>query len=349
MTPSRVDPEAKITVFGLVVDAEGRPVEGARVSVNASGDLSDFIPFACLVGCSLDEDTETGDDGRFEVEFTGRDSQTPLGGARQLAATVADTGPLPPGAVGAGSVAALFRVQTEQVGLPDLLVWRPTIWVHGTGQTRALTVFPEPPLGREMRLTIRDAQGNPLAPEQKVGHTDKIDARLIEDFDVRVDITASGDSGGARVVHSSPVFAFRDAGAGPPPSRGATCRRYDEKGRLRTFDPCPVTDGNLLTLAPPVAADCADVPPDQHSTCLTAAERLELDLGERRPLRLVVVRGTRFGTLTVSTSNDGRTWSDPVPRDVRPGELVATVRPPAGRARYVRVTGAGNASEVSVW
>lgn len=103
-------------------------------------------------------------------------------------------------------------------------------------------------------------------------------------------------------------------------------------------DTCPITDGDLTTLAGLRASG---------KKVVTGAV---IDLGSVRPVNLVVTRGFA-GQFLVEISTDGMTWQ-PVGSEL--GRTVAVDPPGTPSARFIRVrspTGLDQslASEISVW
>jgi hypothetical protein len=249
-----------------------------------------------------------------------------------------------------------FQVQTGQLDLP-VGFWEPRLEgaTGAFGARVTWTAMPAqvlpPDLGaadRVSRLEFR--RGNESV--YTVGR-----ARSGFAFDVRVleDTTGTGavvtaldgekvtNERGRKidVVLRSGARAYQSP-AGAPPSRGRACSVLDANGRSVAQSPCRLTDGGFAEPFAPrlCGGETGCVEPAHRSTVI--------DLGERRSLSLIVVRGCG-DRCTVETSQDARTWR--TAGVVATQEAALPISPPTS-ARYMRVSSPSSIAglhEVSAW
>jgi hypothetical protein len=109
------------------------------------------------------------------------------------------------------------------------------------------------------------------------------------------------------------------------------------------LSPCRLTDGDLVGDAGIDASGCS-------TPCAAARTSAYVDLGSRRPITLVAVRGGG-GELTVETSDDARSWSY---AGAGTAGLLSVTPSPQRAARYVRVRSSSGVDvsslrQISVW
>ena len=169
------------------------------------------------------------------------------------------------------------------------------------------------------------------------GHRVDLDPRLLEDTSGRAVVSGSSTD---KVVGSDLTVLWRSPGlgyasaAGPPDSRGRSCR-YDVGD-----ESCPLTDGDLSTQHP-LSHVC---PSGQGSTCAPPRWAI-VDLGALKPIELVVVRGCEGGC-TVEAGTDGQVF-----RAIGPvSDDFGSVSLPRTAVRYVRVSvGRQGLRQISAW
>ncbi|MEX2557822.1 MAG: hypothetical protein WEB06_19605 [Actinomycetota bacterium] len=362
-TASEVDPDARIDVNGRVARGDGQPVAGVRVGLSREADAGEvFAVFASLGLACIDAHTtvclgariaKTGSDGRFTYRLTGKDTQ---GFAGQASTMVLTSGTGPRADEVAGPITTYrFQVQTEALDLP-VRVWEPRVEGR-TGSFGGRVTWAPVPHGvlpglnaGTVEHTIEFRRGRGVVwtvARARSGFA--FDARVLEDTQGTAAVTARlddqrvTDERGRRidVVLRSGARAY-ESPAGAPPSRGRACFVPDAKGRLVTQSPCRLTDGEFSEDFSPSVCDGATgcVEPTPLSTVV--------DLGTRRSLSLVVVRGCA-DRCTVETSRDRRTWRTV---GVAAGEdATLRVAPPVS-ARYLRVSAAVSIAglrEISAW
>ncbi|GAB3427629.1 hypothetical protein [Flindersiella endophytica] len=243
---------------------------------------------------------------------------------------------------------------------PDVAIWEPALRMEQRGD-RIVVRWPRlsgAVHGPEVTYSVwvRSLQDTGARSEQAAGPTTgtsaALDLRVYEDQPTEVVVMASSK---ANVRGQEVEFGYRTAGhelppGDTPPSRGRPCVVDGRSGTLvPAKSPCAMTDGDLdlhqEVLAP---GDCSV---DTKGCEPTRHERLCVDLGHVRPVRLVVLR-TPFGftDMRLETSADGESFRtigrsrDADVIDVRP----RTVR----NARYVCVHGSftgHHIRELSVW
>lgn len=356
-TFSDVNPDATIHISGRALDASGRPLADARVLLFKEADLGEvLLGSALVVGtlstvCLLPEPpaicndahvATTDDDGRYEFELKGSDTQGSLGTEATLDVVFS-------GSETQGSTTVSFAAKDTSVTLPDARLWRarPEVELRSDRIGLSWSSLPRAAgsdAAYSAQLFEADAQ-SPIWSEPGSGGRASIDPRILEDRAGTVAVGADAPLSGGRGngdVHASylsrrvPV----EGTAGRPPSRGRACAAVTgTKARLADPSPvCPVTDGDLDAAAHLGAG---------NGRIVTG---VVVDLGAPRPIGLVVARGFG-GQLLVEVSGDGRTY-----RTVSTGSGPAAALdvPSRPTARFVRVRSPSGldeslAAEVSVW
>jgi hypothetical protein len=239
------------------------------------------------------------------------------------------------GEAAGAAVAADFRIQTENLRLPDLRMWQPRV-----------TVAPgrigwDPLAGAgTYQAVVEDAGGQPVWSFDGRATEIAFDPRILEDtagslaVSARVGATAEGTT--VSVLRRSARVAYRSA-AGPPASGGRPC----------TLPPtavagarCPLTDGDFTN---PIPRQATTTSTSTASTVAVTTESATIDLGRAMDVSLVVVRGC---TCEVDRSADAKSWT----AVGRASGYTAVAPTRTGSARYVRVTGPlTDLREVSVW
>ncbi|HVL85085.1 MAG TPA: discoidin domain-containing protein [Pseudonocardia sp.] len=345
--PSAVDPRAEVVVSGQVLHADGTPVQGGTAMVIKEIGPDDFAASAplffgtmgisCLAGIDLDLCDEAGaradvaDDGTFSVRLRGRDVQSGFGTVSTMWATAAAPSD---GDLAGASASSAFTVGSESVQLPALRLWEPAVGVveENGGVTVDVPRLPGE-YGSDPRYEVRfeSAEGALLWAARR--RELPVDARVLEDAVHAVAVEASVDDapGGSRATYRT--AQARLAGPGAPPSRGAACATHRPGHGRVAHEPCPFTDGDL------------------DEAFDAGGRSVVIDLGETRPVDLVVIRGDT-DTFVVHTSEDGRTWQRLATLETT-REHAALDAPPATHARYVRVRAQRGVlpalRELSIW
>lgn len=363
-TPSEVDPDATVEIRGQVVHQDGSPVGGADTVLVKEIGVDEFLSgattvmttwgFACVAHADVDPCGEyahratTDGGGAFRFALRGADVQSGFGTASTMTATAAA-----PGDDGerAGAATSLsFLVQREALELPILHLWEPDIAIEqADGQlTVDWPTLPEGyPADASYEAVFVDARGRPVWALSDAGST--IDVRVLEDVRGGVAVQATTETS---VDDLDADIAFRSGqhpveGPGAPPSRGASCSATDGD-RVQVVAPCPLTDGDLATLADVDIDDC----PEGRTPCPAPADSsVVIDLGSERDLSLLVLRGDE-DDVVVDVSGDGRTWAQLLSVEMT-GTSVAVGLPPGTTARAVRLRGdsgdIGQFAEISLW
>lgn len=352
-TLSRVDQTGTVTVRGTLLAPDGSPLAQNEVILFKEADLVDAVlGFSLIAGslgtiCLADEPptlcdrarrTTTGADGTFSFALRGGDTQGVAGTAAtlHLAADV----PATEGEVRGPSVTARFKVQTTDLHLPTLRLWRPDVEL-GMGRDQ-LHVEWDPFDGGSDGARVMFFSGPASAIVWAVDGRSPvaIDARVLEDSAGTAAVESSStdkrDGTTFRITRWSGQRRYAGS-AGAPLSRHSPCSGAGSTEGTETapLSPCPVTDGNLA--------------PAQPSAATRPMTTITVDLGRSRPVDLVVVRGCPAGC-QIETSDDGRTWIAAGVDDRRP--FVAADAPRGTTARAVRVRSPadlGGLGEVSAW
>ena len=353
---SDVDPDATVRISGHALDARGRPLADAKVLLFKQADLGEILvgttlaigtlSTICLLPdppavCNAARTVTTDEDGRYEFELKGSDTQGTLGTESTLNVVFS-------GREAEGSTSVSFTVKDTSVTVPDARLWKAAPDVSDSGPIR-LSWNPLPAAvgdDAEYSAQLLDADtGSVLWSQEASGDETTVDPRILEDRTGSVAVNAgtslSGGSGtgDVRANYLSVRLPVGDT-AGAPPSRGRPCAAVIGTKPTLAEPPesCPMTDGDLST--------AARLPGPGKQT----VSGVVLDLGSVRPVDLVVVRGFA-GQFLVEVSTDGTAWQ---PLGSELGRTVAIS--PAGEvsARFVRVrspTGLDEslAAEVSVW
>jgi hypothetical protein len=354
---SDVDPDATVRISGRALDAQGRPLSGAKVLLFKQADLGEILvgttlaigtlSTICLLPdppavCNKARTVTADQNGEYEFELKGSDTQGTLGTESTL--NVVFSGP-----AAQGSTSVSFTVKDTTVAVPEARLWKAAPQLSDSDGQIRLSWKPLPAAaggdaGYSAQL-LDGETGSVFFSQSASDDEATVDPRLLEDRPGSIAVNAgtslSGGSGtgDVRAYYLSAPLPVDDT-AGAPPSRGRPCAAVI--GTAPTLgDPpetCPMTDGDLTTLAGLRAPG---------KKVVTGAV---IDLGSVRPIDLVVTRGFA-GQFLVEVSTDGTTWQ-PVGSEL--GRTVAI--DPAGTpsARFVRVrspTGLDQslASEISVW
>jgi hypothetical protein len=356
-TFSSVDSDAEVRISGRALDASGRPLSGAKVLLFKEADIGEVVfgtvlaigtlSTICLLPdppaiCRKAHVATADADGRYEFEIEGADTQGSLGTESTLNAVFS-------GPEAQGSTTISFTAKDTEITLPDARLWRsqPGVSLHPGPIRLSWSPLPraagsDPAYAAEV---FEAESQTALWSQPASGVEASIDPRILEDESGAVAVSAttelSGGSGTGDVRASflSTKVAV-DGTAGAPPSRGRPCAAVTGTRRLRTapFSACAATDGDLHSSA------------HLNGKGKAAVTGVVVDLGARRPVSLVVVRGFA-GQLLVEVSDNGATW-----RTVATTAGTAAAISPAGEpsARFVRLRSPAGLdesllSEISVW
>jgi hypothetical protein len=348
---SKLDRAATVVVSGRVLGPDGAPAAGMTVGLERDPSVGEIltgllvVPLTLGTACLADpppticrgrdiERTTTAADGTYSFTMTGREAQTSFGNAVSftLSTAVAPAG----GELSGAAVSADFRIQTENLRLPDLRVWQPVVTV-ATGR-----VTWSPPAGAAgtYQVVAEDAASKPVWSFDGTRSEATFDPRILEDtagslaVSARTEEAAEGTT--VTVRRRSGRMPYRSA-AGPPPSRGRPCTLVPA---AVPAVPCALTDGDFTNRPPRPELTAATT---TTSTVAPMAESATIDLGRAVDVSLVVVRGC---SCQVERSADGQAWT----AVGRSGGYTAVVPSRTGPARFVRLTGSvSNLREVSVW
>ncbi|HUR22614.1 MAG TPA: hypothetical protein VMZ73_01960 [Acidimicrobiales bacterium] len=346
---SKVDRAATVTVSGRVIAADGTPATGITVGLERNPSVGEVltglvaVPLTFFTACLTDppprlcqnrdiDRATTAADGSYSFSLTGREAQTSFGNAVSFSLSTA----VPPldGELSGAAVMAEFRIQSENLRLPDLQVWQPKVTVTPDRVTYG------PPAGgaTTYQVAADDAASNPVWSFEGTRSEVKFDARILEDTSgslavvARTEMAAEGTT--VTVHRRSGRVAYRSA-AGPPASRGRPCTVVPA---VTPVSPCSLTDGDFTNRLPK-----PPLSPTTTSTVAPTTESATIDLGRAVDVALVVVRGC---ACQVERSTDGQAWT-PLGRSAG---FTAVAPTRAGAARYVRITGPlSDLREVSVW
>ncbi len=362
-TPSRLDPDAPVQVSGAVTRQDGRAVKDARLALArqigpgeallgafaATTTLglvcaADDPPAVCKNNARLEK---TGSDGGYTFRMKGRDTQSPFGNASgfELSTALPDerdgaTGP---------TVSAYFRIQTEDLKLPELHYWeaRPRVgdddgkvqvsWPKHAGADGGTTTY---------HVQFATVAGLPVW-QAAASSAYEVDRRVLEDTAGHVTVAATSTTEGPhtdiRLVHRTASAAY--AGTEQPPvSRGKPCRFVDVDGVAHDVTACSLTDGALGDDEPEPELECTTASPSA-SPRPCGFRYAVVDLEQLEQVDLVVVRGCE-ARCAVTISADGRNWQA-AGTAADDTAIVRLARP--ARARYVQVEQPSSLTEVSVW
>lgn len=373
-TPSRVPADADIAIAGEVRREADSPAAGARVFLSREGDLGEalvllpFLGLPCLAAeappiCDKGHLTTAADDGSFAFEVKGSYTQGFTGQAATLA--LQTRLPRAEDEIEGPAVTTRFQVQTERLSMP-MSFWEPELATRVDGYQGMVTwselpsgvVPPDVPLGGARTSVRFHQQGVLVWGFRQVESGMTFDARLLEnsrgDFSVSsviddVDVPAERGTKLSMVLRSARLpYAGT---AGPPWSRGKGCSAYNAEGQAVALSPCALTDGDFsASFDPPLTPPC----PEGQDCPAFVPKSAFVDLGEPRPVELVVLRGCE-SACRLETSDDGATWR---PFAVAPGSFgevsdsLAITPPRPTSARMIRITAddsIANLREVSVW
>jgi len=354
---SSVDPDATVHISGRALDASGRPLSGATVLLFKEADIGEVVvgtvlaigtlSTVCLLPdppavCRKARTTTADEDGRYEFELRGSDTQGTLGTESTLNVVFA-------GAPRKGSTTVGFAAKDTSVTLPDARLWKALPEVSRPSGRIGLSWSPLP------KATGGDAEysaqlfesdtGAATWSQPATGGLASIDPRILEDrsssvaVGARTTLPGGTNTGTVQASYLSARLQV-DATAGAPPSRGRPCAPV-RGPTARLGDPpddCPMTDGDLTT------------PAGLRTRGTAVVTGVVVDLGLVRPVDLVVVRGFA-GQFLVEVSTDGRIFQQV---GTQIGTTVAVTPSGRPRARYVRVRSPAGvdeslATEVSVW
>jgi hypothetical protein len=322
-------PPDGIPVSGRVLDANGRPVAGAGVTMTRhEGFFEGFahalaaigtLGLACLAPdvCTLPYgEAVTDDAGRYTVF---------------LKTDVDDYDVL----VGRG--AESFTVKVDFAGkplrLPDVVWWSTAPRLErsgGTGRVR----FRHAPAGVG---TVERYDAKITGPEEHPPLLDltstlaggSFDLRRIEDVQGRLWVSATVRTKLGKATYSAYVPV---SGAARPMSRGKTCVEYGNARTIRNRS-CALTDGDLVNEwhGASYSTVC------KSGGTESCEQSVAVDLDAPRAIHYVSVQGCDTFFDQVQASVDGRTWRTLIPKGGSSEGCYAAV---SGTARYVRVTGA---------
>lgn len=350
---STIDPDATVTISGVVRTAAGEPLTDrpVRLVSGTSGGEAALaavtLGLACTSGiCGDRVSTGTTDGtGTYRLQVQGSDTQTAFGNVRPQVLSVA--APPRQDEVSGASVAARFVVQTETLQLPPLQLVDPELTVRAaaTGVAAGWSTTAAGPY----TLSFEADSVVPVWQTSAAGGTAAVDGRVLEDSQGRVVLSGgyadSIEGSSLDLTWRSPGVGFA-AAAGAPLSRGQACRYETPAAGAEQAGAavCLLTDGDLVTAQLPEPT-CSSASPGATAPSCTTATAAVIELPSTQPAELVVVRGCS-GTCAVEVSADGSTFgpagsvSDPY----------GLVRLSAGGVRAVRVgLGSAGLREVSLW
>lgn len=356
---SRVDPDATVRIGGTVRAPDGSPLAGRPVKLGAGVGVGDGLVAVLTLGLSCVSGSCTGDvfatstdiSGRYEFVLKGRDTRSTFGEAvTELVSVSAAPGP---GQVSGAATSARFKVQVEDVRIPVLDLVDPGLVVAPATDIMVRWSTPRP---GPFDVTFEVAQPVPVWQVTARQGSATVDPRVLEDTSGRV-VVAGGSVD--RIEGSDVAVRWRSpgapyaAGAGPPPSRGRSCRYLGAAGTASAAQAggCELTDGDLTGPAtpPPVCPGqpAGDTPSMSRGGCASPAF-VVVDLGQPVAAELVVVRGCSGGC-SVDVSADGTEYrpagaaSDGYGLVALGGKPVRTVKVGLGAGPGTRL------AEVSVW
>lgn len=355
---SRIDSDAGVAITGVVVASDGAPLEDRPARLGTGVSFTDgalgflTVGLSCLGGGCSGEivETTTATDGSFRFELLGSDTQSSFG---EAVSTLVSVSAAPSdGEVTGAMVSARFRVQTDQVALPQLRLVDPGLTLDD-GESVVARWSDVPPGPVELRF--EQAEVVPVWAVSAIDGAVALDPRVLEGTTGRVVLAGSSED---RIEGSGLVVTWRSGGRPyasvlpSPASRGAACRTFGAEGRTGepVMNGCELTDGDLTSAARvpgPCVVEAADDPSDStpSTNCLQVAG-YRVDLVEPVPADLIVVRGC--GGCPVDVSSDGVTFrrvGDVGQAEDDFGALGLDGEPVAS----VRVHTFGSLREVSVW
>lgn len=364
-TPSEVAADARLQVRGSVAHQDGSPVSGTPVVLVKEIGVDEFLSgattvlttwgFACVTEADVDpcgeydHRTTTDAEGSFAFDLHGADVRSGFGTASTMTLTAA--GPAGEGQRTGPATSMSFLVQRDLLDLPGVRLWEPELRVSQEGG-RLTASWPTLPADLSAdpsyEAVVVDEQGRPVwtLTDGSAG----VDVRVLEDVRGGVAVQASAetvvDERRSDVVYRSGQMAVE--GPGAPPSRGAACSATDGE-HVEAVLPCPLTDGDLSTLADvDLEVDC----PDGQTQCPHPPDSaVVLDLDSSGPRSLVVLRGDE-DDVVIDMSDDGTTWTEVIAVEMEATQ-VAVPLPSGTSGRYLRVRSAvgdvGGFAEISVW
>jgi hypothetical protein len=326
--PSEVkDPNADVTLTGLVVGPDGSPVGGAEVILSYRESTFGFL--------EPDEYQRTTTDpgGRYLYPLKGRDLNYETGKAARrfrLQSSLPDRKGLP-------EVEAFFEVNRTRFPL-DLRIWdaRAEVSAAGVDWQRAGREYG---MGGGYGISFESEDGDEgFWTQERGAQPGSIDPRILEDTRGLVRLKAEriikAEKDEIRMTYRSGPFVYQ-APFGAPPSRGKACF-VEDGGQRRDLVPCPATDGALYGADPSLKTEFRS--PDPRGK-----KKVVIDMGAATPVGLIVARSCEC---PVDISEDGRTWSS-----LGLAKERTTLVSPAVSARFVRIEilPGQSATEISIW
>jgi hypothetical protein len=340
---SKLDRAADVVVSGRVLTAEGAPAGGAPVALVREPSIGEIftgllvVPLTFGLACLGEppaaglcrgrtvERTVTGADGTYRLNLTGRQTQTAFGNTVDFTLSTAVFG---------ATVTADFKIQTENLVLPDLQAWQPAVTV-GAGR-----IGWDPPAPGSYQVVVEDGSAQLVWSFDSTRPSVSFDPRLLEDTAGKLAVSALTSAGAegtsVNIRRQSARVDYRST-AGAPLSRGRPCTAGAPAAPVT---PCPLTDGNFVNELPRPA------PTTSTSTTSPSAavpESTTIDLGRSAEVSFIVVRGC---ACQVERSTDGQTWT----AVGRTTGYTVVIPSRTGPARFIRLTGPlTDLHEVSVW
>lgn len=327
-TPSEVeDPDAGVTLSGLLTGADGKPVGGAEITLSYHESVWSFL-----------EDPEyrratTDPQGRYIYRLKGRDLNyeggEPARHFRLETSLSGQTGP--------PEVEASFEVNRTRFPL-DLRVWDARAERSATG-VYWQTAGSEYGSGTGYGVRFESLDGNQgIWSKERGAHPGSIDPRILEDtrgvirLQAERKIKAPGDE--VSMTYRSGPFEYQGP-SGAPPSRGKGCF-VEESRRRRELVPCPATDGVLSRADPSLKTETRSPDPKGEN-------KVVVDLGAPMPIGLVVARNCNC---PMESSEDGRTWTS---LGTANQYMVYVIPPVSVRFVRVEILPGQSATEISIW
>lgn len=351
---SPIDPEAEVHVRGQVTAPDGGPLGNRPVRLGTGVGFGDGAVGVITLGLSCTDgscsgnvfDATTDSNGSFDITMKGRDTQSSFG--EPLSVLVGSSAAPGAGQVSGPTVAARFRVMTEDVRLPVLSLVDPGLVLKTSVPIEATWSTPRP---GPYELTFEGRSTLPVWKLVTTGSPATVDPRLLEDTVGRALLSATAtdaiEGSDVTIRWRSPGVPYV-AGAGAPPSRGRPCHYVDAAGNRDDTGPeCRLTDGDLAR-GDTTSPVCRPGPTPDEPVC-AAAVAAEVDLARPVPAELIAVRGCTGGC-PVEVSDDGSSFravgsvSDDfglVGLDGRPVRAVRVGLGPNGTEAELR--------EISVW
>ena len=303
---SKLDRAAAVVVSGRVLAADGAPAGGAPVALVREPSIGEIftgllvVPLTFGLACLGEapaasvcrgrtvERTVTAADGTYRLNLTGGETQTAFGNTVDFTLSTAVSG---------ATVTADFKIQTENLVLPDLQAWQPAVSVA------AGRIGWDPPAPGSYQVVVEDGAGQLVWTFDSTRPSVSFDPRVLEDTAGKLAvaaITSAGAEGTSVSIRRQSARVDYRSAAGPPLSRGRPCTAGAPAAPVT---PCPFTDGNFVNV---LSRPATTTSTSTTSPSAAVPESTTLDLGRSADVSLIVVRGC---ACQVERSTDGQTWT----------------------------------------